>query len=84
MGLFGDSPPNLIHIRLAATHKLVFLVGVTIGLMVARFQFLSAAIDGALIATRGYEYDAENDCVVVRYWASLSLSLPERRKRDRN
>ena len=57
---------NLIHIHLGATYKLVFLVGVTVGLMAAKSELLSAGIDGAAIAARGYEYDAENDCVVVR------------------
>ena len=59
-------PVNLIHIRLGATHKLVFLLGVAVGLVAARSGLVGAGIDAFAVAARGYEYNAEEDCVIVR------------------
>ena len=59
-------PDNLIHIRLGATHKLVFLLGIAVGLAAARSGLVGAGIDTIAVASRGYEYDAEEDCVIVR------------------
>ena len=50
----------------------MFLLGVVAGLVAARSGLVGAAINAAAIAARGYEYDAEKDCVIVRQVTILS------------
>ena len=63
---------NLIHIRLGATHKVVFLLGMAAGLVAARSGLVGVAINATAIAARGYEYNAEKDCIIVRQVTILS------------
>jgi hypothetical protein len=61
-----DVNSSLILVRLRPAHKFVFIVGVLLGFYAARNNLALIAYEGALTAARGYEYDADNDCVVVR------------------
>ena len=44
----------------------MFLLGIAVGLAAARSGLVGAGIDAIAVAARGYEYDAEEDCVIVR------------------
>ena len=64
----------------------MFLLGVAAGLVAARSGLVptrsglvGAAINATVVAARGYEYDAEKDCVIVRQVTILSdkISLTE-------
>ena len=59
---------EVVHLVASTANMAAGLMAV--GLMAAKSELLSAGIEGAAIAARGDEYDAENDCVVVRQAAS--------------
>ena len=55
-----------VRVRLRPAHRMVFAVGLVLGFAAARNELIRLTTDFAVTALRGYEYDAENDCIVVR------------------
>ena len=51
---------------------MVFLLGMAAGLVAARSGLVGVAINATAIAARGYEYNAEKDCIIVRQVTILS------------
>lgn len=62
----GLNNSNVVYIRLQPTKKLLFILGVLFGTCFVRYDFLKSVYDKSVEVIRGYEYDPDGDCIVMR------------------